>query len=280
MSPHAADRSLPFLPVLVAGAPRSGTHFLHALICTSASTNPFVPEYHYLYQLVSAYVQALHMFSVGSDSAFPSTEAFADHHFRHVRETLRLGWQTVGSPAAFSTKHCSLTPHIALLAEHVPDMRFVVIVRDPRDAMASFVRAVRKQSSQPDLVPLPLIEKGIDIFNAYYGHVIAVAAGEAASRLLCVRYEDIVAGKGTDRLRRFLGFPDIDPGRLWQRATFDIGADYKDFHMYSELWGKPLSADNVGRFAEVLPHDVAERVSERTAMIAQLVGTLTGNFDD
>ena len=272
----ADDRSLPFVPVLVAGAPRSGTHFLHALICTSASTNPFIPEYHYLYHLVSAYVQALHMFGVGSDSAFPSAAAFAEHHFRHVRETLRQGWRTVGSPSAFTFKHCSLTPHIELLAEHVPDMRFVVIVRDPRDAMASFVRAVRKQSGQADLLPMPLIEKGIDIFNAYYGHVIAVAAGDAAGRLLCVRYEDLVAGKGIERLRRFLGFPDIDPDRLWQRASFDIGADYKDFHMFSELWGKPLSSDNVGRYAEVLPHDIAEMVKERTGTIDLLFGTLTG----
>ncbi len=266
------DKSLPFVPVLVTGAPRCGTHFIHSLICTSAKTNPFIPEFHYLHHLVECYLQSVRMFPMGSNSTFPTVQGFADHHFGLIRQSLTQCWRNAGEPAFFTFKHCSLTPHVALLGEHLPDMRFVIIIRDPLDAAASFVRAARAHNAQPDLMPILAIEKAITVFNAYYGAVIQAAATELGSRLLCVRYEDLANGRGIDRLKHFLGFMDMDPAKLWQRATFDIGQEYKQWHLYSDLWGKPVSADHIGQHVEVLPSGIAEVIREKTYDIAQAFG--------
>ena len=280
MSLTTEDTSLPFAPVLVAGAPRSGTHFLHALICTSTKTNPFIPESHYLHRLVSAYTEASPRLTIISDSTFSTAESFEAHHFRYVRDTIKKSWQNVGEPPFFTFKHCALTPLIRLLGAHIPNMRFVVIVRDPRDAIASIVRAVRRRTGQSDLLPMELIEKGIDLFNAYYGSII-LAAGDTdfAPRLLCIRYEDLALARDLHRLREFLGFDDIDPARLWQRANFDIALSYKNFDLYSDLWGKPLSAVNIGRYSEVLAPEISEIIRERTQDVAEIFYTLTGGAD-
>jgi hypothetical protein len=148
-------------------------------------------------------------------------------------------------------------------------MRFVVIFRDPLDAAASFIRAARARNAQPDLMPLLALDKAVSVFNAYYSAVVKAARTDLRSRLLCVRYEELAQGRGIDRLKAFLGFTDIDPTKLWQRSTFDIGQDYKKFHLYSDLWGKPLSADNIGRHTEVLSSDVAAAIREKTFDVAQ-----------
>ncbi len=254
--------SLPYRPVIVSGAPRTGTHFLHALICTSEAANPFTQEYHYLYFLLDAYLRSLKVFDAARAAGFDSPEAFTRHHFDLMTLSMNQVWCSLGKPANLVMKHCHFTPVLQVMARQFATMKFVVIVRDARDSIASEVRAARKSRNDADLLPLDLIEDSIDRYNLYYMSVVRSAA-VLGDRLLSLRYEDLAAGGGIQALRDFLGFDDIAADRLWARSTFDIGG-YKHFNMHSNLWGQPVSSRQIGTYRETLPADISARIFERT----------------
>lgn len=261
--------SLPFVPVIVTGAPRSGTHFIHSLICTSSRTNPFVPESHYLYFLLEAYLRSLKVVNSADSAGFGDPESFASHHFAMIRSTLMTTWKHLGKPELLVLKHCSFTPVLPVLARRFGTMRFVVIRRDARDAIASELRAAERATKVPlgNTERTTVVERSIDRYNLYYG-ALAAAAAELAERLYCVQYEELVNGTGIDGLASFLDIPDLAPDQLWKRARFDI-SDYRGFPLYSELWGAPMSPKNVGRYLETLSPCEAGVIADRTRLATQ-----------
>ena len=257
---------LPFQPVFVVGAPRSGTHFIHALACTSEQANLFTPEYHYFYYLLEAYLGSLSAFNAAESAGFASLEEFSSHHFSYMRSVLLLMWERLGKPKSLIMKHCSLTPFLPVLARRFTSMKFLAIQRDARDSVASEIRAVRKKLGDPFALPQNAIEQAVKRYNLYYGSLV-VAATELRGRLHCVRYEDLVLGKGIGEISRFLGFEDIDPQKLWKRATFDIG-DFGDFLLHSDLWGAPMTSKHVGRYKDTLPSETAEQIRAETKRVS------------
>lgn len=257
---------LPFRPIVIAGAPRCGTHFLHSLICTSEQASLFAPEYHYFYFMLEAYLRSLKAFNSANSAGFRDKEEFGRHHFTLMRTTLLAMWEHLGRPGSLVMKHCSLTPFLPVLARRFENMRFVVIQRDARDSVASEVRAARKRLDDPSALPMNVIENSIARYNMYYGAIVAAGAG-LAGRLHCVSYEDLVRGHGIEAIGHFLHFSDIDPRKLWKRATFNIG-DYSDFFLYSELWGAPISAEHIGRFQETLPEEISDQIAARTRRVS------------
>jgi len=266
---------LAFRPIIVAGAPRTGTHFLHALICTSEAANPFAPEYHYLYFLLEAYLKSLKVFDAAKSAGFESAEAFANYHFGLMSAAMTQAWSHLGCPANLVMKHCHFTPVIQVMARHFETMKFVVIVRDARDSIASEVRAARKSNSNPTLLPMEMIESLIARYNLFYSTLISSAA-LLKQRLLTLSYENLARGDGIAQLKEFLTFEDIDPARLWHRATFDIGS-YESFKVHSNLWGKPVSDKNVGRYRETLPDEVSSMIFERTRRVMLRCESLYAN---
>ncbi len=256
----ASDPPLPFTPVLIAGAPRSGTHLLHSLVCTSARVNQFVPEAHYLYCLVEAYLQTLRTAPEIGVAPFADLDDCARHHFSMVRATLVAIWERLDRPAILAVKQCSLTPYLGLLARHLPEMRHIVILRDPRDTIASQLRETEKRLGHR---PGGFIDAAILRMREHYGAVIRESSGPLGQRLLGVSYEALVAAREFGRLADFLGVDDLDPGQLWQRTTFDI-TEYDRFPIASDLWGAPMTDAGIGRWKNTLTEAEANRIWQST----------------
>ncbi len=267
---------LPFHPVFVVGAPRCGTHFIHSLACTSERANPFVPEYHYFYLMLEAYVRSLSSFNAADSAGFASKEEFTAHHFVFMRNALLAMWEHLGKPESLVMKHCSLTPFLSIVGPRFPNMKFLAIQRDARDSVASEIRAVRKHLGDPSALPTEVINKAIARYNFYYGSLVRVASS-LAGRLQCVRYEELVQGKGIEEIGRFLNFHDIDPRKLWKRATFDIG-DFSDFLLHSDLWGSPMSTKHVGRYKDTLPDYMSDHIRTQTKRVTLAFEALCGTY--
>lgn len=260
----AADEPLPFQPVIVTGVPRSGTHLLHSMICTSQRTNPFVPEYHYFYFMLEAYLRTLKIFNPAQAAGFASKDALVRHHFALMRLSLIEAWDQLGRPEMLVMKHCSITPVIPVLARRFPTMKFVVIQRDARDSIASEVRAARKGDPEIENVE-QTIEEGIERYRLYYGSVLR-AMTSLRDRIKLVQYERLAQGEGIRELGAFLGIDDIAPDMLWQRANFAIGK-FDHFKVFSDLWGQPLSSANIGRYRETLDEETTGKIHDRTETV-------------
>ncbi len=256
----ASDPSLPFTPVLIAGAPRSGTHLLHSLVCTSGRVNRFFPEFYHLYYQVEAYLKMLRLPPEVGLAPFTDGEDCARHHFDLIRSGLTAAWQRLERPEILAVKQCGLTPYVGLLARHLPSLRCIVILRDPRDTIASQVREAEKRLGRR---PEDFLDGAIYGLRETYGAVIRESEGPLGNRLLCVSYEALVTGKEFDRLAAFLGVDDLDPGQLWQRTSFDI-TTYDHLSVASDLWGAPMTDAGIGRWKNTLTEAEADRIWQST----------------
>jgi hypothetical protein len=247
-----------YTPVFIGGAPRSGTTMLSALVSTSESCNAFAPEFHYLGLIGQALLATLSTYDKTQKPFFRDQATLLRNHFGFVRQVLDEAWLALGRPSRLVIKHCKLTPLFGLLARHIPDALFLVICRDPRDIVASRLRAEGKRG-RPITGPRDnRVEEYVAEFNAYYGSVFAAADSDLKGRFLALQLEEVSSGS-LDALSSFLGLTDIAPERLWSRSVIDI-REYRASHLFSRHWGEPLTSQAAHTYRDVLDAETADRI--------------------
>ncbi len=100
-----------------------------------------------------------------------------------------------GSDLTFVAKSPAFTPKIVSLSEVFPDAKFIVMVRDPREAIPStisFLRILWKangiEASNPDLVEASLL-----VADHWYTYPAKVFASWPQSRHMFCRYPDLIS---------------------------------------------------------------------------------------
>ena len=249
------------MPVFIGGAPRTGTTLLSALVSTSEKCNPFSPEYHCL----GTIGQALPQLSLPSQNAFfRSKDTVLEACFQLVRRLLDEAWLCAGRPDYLVIKQCKLTPVFGMLARFLPNAKFLIIMRDARQAIESMLRAIEKHRN--GTVPAYELTRLITQFNIYYKAVIREAPYDLKGRLLFVDFAQLAQGD-TFSIGKFLKIYDIDLHRLWRRSTFDI-LDYSRDPMFSDLWGKPMSPE-AGTRELSLDEATCDRIARETLDVSQ-----------
>jgi len=130
----------------IGGAPRSGGTLLTSILCSDRTTNPTLREAHYLREMVQAYRQGKQFFNTLEGGHYFSdlnelrqfsarwVDAFLDKlAVRHAPATnlvLKSFLMSVMFPATF---------------ELLPEARFLISVRDPRDIACSQIDVGEKQ---------------------------------------------------------------------------------------------------------------------------------------
>ncbi len=254
--------------MLVAGAPRSGTTLLSALLSTSPDCQPFRPEAHYLAEVVRAWASGRADFEVSTQYFCRDRAAFDDLHFDFVGRLLDEARATCGSPRLLVVKHCTLTPLLPALLRRLPRLRAVVIARD----CAALAVSMRRAFGESALAP-PAVDRLVRTYNAYYGAAVSAALADP-DRCLLLRYESLVSGAGPD-IAGALGIAPLRPDRLWDRADFDLPVLVRGDPLSSSLWGEPLTARRLEEDAGTLGPALAERIGRDTREVARAVERLS-----
>jgi hypothetical protein len=152
----------------IVGAPRSGTHLINSLVCTGEGCGPFVPEFHSVDSAIVAWKSVQRAF-VTQRYFFESQEGMDAFYQGHIRALVHSAWLSLGMPRHLVLKHCMLTPLIPELLIHFPEWRYVVVIRDPKDVIASEIRVWKKDHSRETFDP-GLIEK---LTNQYLGSLVS-----------------------------------------------------------------------------------------------------------
>jgi hypothetical protein len=156
-----------------------------------------------------------------------------------------------------------LTPLIPELLIHFPEWRYVVVIRDSKDVIASEIRVWKKDHSRETFDP-GLIEI---LTNQYLGYYKPLINGETLhdSQVIGVEYENIVAHKFGD-LEKFLGYT-VHADKIWSSDRFDIGVEYQGIRGCSEQWGQEMTVGRVASFGEILSPFDAEQITQSTRAI-------------
>jgi Sulfotransferase family len=148
------------------------------------------------------------------------------------------------------------------LAQLQPHSRFVLVVRDPRDTVASMRVVAERAASAGAPPPMSDMADGTKgtatLFLKYYANVIASGLMRDPRRLLTVRYEDLVTNpkEWVARLSLWSGL-DISPDAIERPNAGDDGSIFG-----AGLYGEKISDTGIGRFARRLSTDEVAATEE------------------
>lgn len=264
----------------VGGAQRSGTTLLQGLLCSSEKTNPLIYECFLLHHIVHAYSRGRKNFDEFGPAYFNDIAAFQAFYARVVSDFLEQTRARYAPAEHLVFKETNLTRDFHELFDLVPNAKYIISVRDPRDVVASLIGVAEKL---PDgNVNKWFVERDMKRLAGYYKgfyRAVLVAPHPAfRQNLLFVKHENLVANPQQEvaRISEFTGLPiDLDGGTApWKRNewNFDELSRWKITGWRSDLWGKEISDSNVGKFRDKLTEDELAILDEELRDVYQVFG--------
>ncbi|HEB86827.1 MAG TPA: sulfotransferase [Gammaproteobacteria bacterium] len=254
----------------IGGVNRSGTTLLQSILCSDKTTNPLIHEASYLRNIVEAYVFGQQQFDEHNKYYFSSAEDLRDFTARWAREFIEKVRQRYPTAEHIVLKHPPLTPRFPALFELLSsageDVRFFIIIRDPRDVAASLVRVGERLRSQGQSEGATLPRDMSKLGNYYmrcYTPALSHQDKEYQGHITLIKYEDLVTNPAPviENIRRASGLrlEDFDETAKWKGDEIDYTGLRKSNNAWlSELWGKQLSNKRIGSYKEILtPGEIA-----------------------
>jgi hypothetical protein len=270
----SGQTNLPFEPYFVVGAPRTGTTILHALICTDESVNDYIAEASYFTALLPPFKLGWNTFDQHTYAYFPGGRPeFARYHGQLLRAVLHDVWEQVGRPKKLALKDPVLSRQIGNLAQLLPESKYVLSIRDARDAVASRVTVMRKGNAQA-VVSEQDILRICQEFNASYAPLLN-APDVFSGRALVVTYEGLSRSGNLKPVDSFMGIT-CQPDRVWKSDLTDINDTANKTEWRTEQYGRPLNADSIGNYASILTPQQVQIVLDQCGPLMQQLGMPLG----
>lgn len=266
-------------PVFIGGSMRSGTTLLQRILCSAPGANPLIGECHYLAMLLDQNAILGASFDAMLGDYFDSPQAFADHMRCRAEAFLRMTLARHRPTQALVLKSPELTRNFPTLADWFPAACFIVMMRDPRDIIASMLDVGERHRAAS--VPSLFVASGRDVaalvrlYRSYYAP-LGQAWTRLAGRTLVLRYEDLVRDPATSlaRLTAFTGLTlraehlQPMPDRVSRRSATGAQDDGFVAGFLTPLLAEAPRTSRIGRYRERLTPEEIGYIEEHCATIA------------
>jgi hypothetical protein len=257
-----------FSPIFIGGSPRSGTTLLNSLICSSDKVNRHMQECSYFYWSIKPLKLALGNFEKSQGHYFACVDDLIQFHSETLKQILIAIWEQENRPDFLCLKNPNMVKDFYLLARALPSAKFVVIIRDPLDIIASRAEAERRGNPKFQ-VNSDFIKCEIDNINEIHESVFRYFDECKSKRINVVEYERLVGGFCLENLKSFLNLPDIQRDGLWSRTKDNMHS--KDSQWITPLYGGPMKDSSVGKYSQTLSTDVIDYVKSGTDQLYEQV---------
>jgi hypothetical protein len=275
--------------ILIAGAMRSGTSLLQHVLCSSPAANPFVHGCRYLTSQIAIYAQyagtdRLYVkdYLGGPEGHFEFSKGIVDRLLAETHDRL-------GRPQHLVLKNPELSGYLPQAAALLPQARFVISVRDPKDTIASMIGVGDKHRKTGVTSFLASAGRDIDRLSASYRkfytpvlQALEQVRGGLGERICISTYESLIADtdRAVDRLAQFCRIP-LSPEGIGGAAGRRSKVYRKDDELLNHprwgayvtgLSGGPISDASVGRYRAVLSATEAQRIDRLCADLRRAFG--------
>lgn len=256
--------------LLVTGGQRSGTTLLQSLLCQAPGAQPMLREAKYLRHLVAAYAHARRRFEAETRDYFADVAELTAVHRAALEPVLAHLERRFAPAEALVLKSPELACFARELQAVLPQAVMLLMVRDPRDLVASLLGVGRRLAARGMRGPLARAALAGDLpwlcahVNAYYA---AWLDGGEPPPAATVRYEALVTDpRGTlDALAAVTGLAlaAVDPTRPPPLGSYGRGrAEAYSAAWMSDHYGRPPTPELIGRHRRLLD-PAAERTVRR-----------------
>lgn len=265
----------------IGGCPRSGTTLLQNIICSDDTVNPLIGEAGYLYHLVNAYSigkidfesQSRYYFSDVAELQSFSTE-LVNKFLEHIR-TIYANYTHI------VLKYPLIAELFPDIYELVEDVKFLLIIRDPRDTIASLIdvgNKMVKQGENRHLTPM-FVERNLSEFLEFYRRAYAASwncnLADFQTKVGYIKYEYLVLNPqgAIQQLKNFTGlnFDSYNIFDKWQRNKINYSQlSDAEKPWYSELYDKGISPKSIGRYRQVLRDEEIKFIEREGADILRI----------
>ena len=254
--------------IFVGGAQRSGTSLLASSLCAGEESNPYLGESSSLRRLLDAQAYMVQRFDDETKFHFGTRPAMHEFMSSTLRSFLGLTLASSAPATSLVLKEPHLTTHFPLIHLLLPEAKFVMSVRDPRDTICSMMTVGEKfkENGSNHLFNSVNVGKMAELVASFYRPVIQVAqqSKKFAMAVKWVKYEQLVSEpeQTMDELRKFTGLKlelyDVnDPRkRTHPEKTKSREKSQTAKPWQSELMGqKSVSTKSVGSFEDKLSEE-------------------------
>jgi len=259
------DDTLKFTPIFVGGAMRTGTSLLQNILCTAPSANDMMLECQYLTEQLSLHVHSHQKSDRALEDFFDGKDALTSFSKKIVYDFLRQTYIQQGSPKHLILKHPEMTVFFPLLADFLPEARFIVSARDPKDVVTSMLVVAEKQKKSGRTSNMVQADRDMSrlthLFLSFYRGLGDTPEG----RIKYIKYEDLVTKTPLllPELSAFLGLDlsGYDPQAIWK---YTRPVKYNEA-FNTKIRGKSLSNSSIGNYKDKLS-------KEEITVIEQIAG--------
>lgn len=234
--------------LVVCGPPRSGTTWLQRELCKMPGAYPFLPECTYITQQISLFHTTVHYGEKKRTEAYFGDRMAIQDYFRLNIERLLLLVKNLNPQAdakLLILKDPELCHCLGALGSVLPPHKIVIIVRDPRDVLASMKEVAGRRDERWDIH-----NASKNIANYYYqiGNFFDNPQPNAA----LVRYEDIVTDpSGMADLIKFAGGHPSHQCSMSSEAEV-VKAMTSTDPFFSDLYLRPTTTEKIGNYQNIL----------------------------
>ena len=242
-------------PIFVGGHSRAGTTLMQGLICNQPLTISVTREASYFRALIEAYELGLRWFDLHTCDYFESRQELTNFHRSLIQPYLDRVLSRFGSrdDAIIVQKEPRMTEYFPEVGTLLPRSKFVVLIRDLRDVIASQIVRSNKNgiAYQPD--------QDLDRYIRTLRRLI-LDRKKLEGRLLFVRYEGLVNSptQVMSQVWHFLEMDNLHVDKQTRWTTKRPGGD----ESATDLDEQPPSSDPIDKNRHVLTKEILATVEQ------------------